>query len=63
MLTYCPVCDGRVITLFDKINLRPRGAASIYICRTCLALLNGAAYTMLWKRARSANCRKLTSTP
>ena len=49
MLTYCPVCDGRVITLFDKINLRPRGAASIYICRTCLALLNGAAYDALEK--------------
>lgn len=49
MLTYCPVCDGRVIALFDKINLRPRGAASIYICRTCLALLNGAAYDALEK--------------
>jgi 2-polyprenyl-3-methyl-5-hydroxy-6-metoxy-1,4-benzoquinol methylase len=47
MLTHCPVCDGRVLTAFDKVDVGPRGFASIYICRTCLALLNGAAYDAL----------------
>lgn len=47
MLTHCPVCDGRVLELFDKVDVGPRGVASIYICRTCLALLNGAAYDAL----------------
>ena len=28
---------------------QPRGVASIYICRSCLALLNGAAYDALEK--------------
>lgn len=47
MLTHCPVCDGRILTLFDRVDVGPRGVASIYICRTCLALLNGAAYDAL----------------
>jgi 2-polyprenyl-3-methyl-5-hydroxy-6-metoxy-1,4-benzoquinol methylase len=47
MLTHCPVCDGRVLTVFDKVDVGPRGVATIYICRTCLALLNGAAYDAL----------------
>jgi SAM-dependent methyltransferase len=49
MLTRCPICDGRVLSLFDKVDVAQRGVASIYICRTCLALLNGAAYDALGK--------------
>ncbi len=47
MLTSCPVCHCRTLRLFDKVSVGDGGAAPIYICESCLALLNGAAYDAL----------------
>jgi 2-polyprenyl-3-methyl-5-hydroxy-6-metoxy-1,4-benzoquinol methylase len=49
VLTQCPVCDHHLITLFDQVDLGQRGIGAIYICRRCLALLNGTAYDALEK--------------
>ncbi len=50
MLTRCPVCDHHAPRLFDKISVGGRAVAPIYICESCLALLNGAAYDALQTR-------------